>query len=284
MGPESNGYISKGCISKCRIGSLNRYQKTDHDRVADWLIKTAPAEAVVCVSSHLTPHLSHRETCYSFPVPEGLARADYILIDVNETYMNDFGIVRPELSQREETHQTVAQLLDDTNLSLIAYEDGLFLFKRGSDRKSAFSFSVAELDSTTPNTDGRPLEVSAGLHLLSQALIPQENGSTLFFRTWQVTKPIDRPIFLVTVLHRKGQEYRVLHIPSLLVRSVNTWQPGKRYTEQFTITLPAEWKTHDSTQEIRVYQVPQNDALFFKGGIVLGSVSLAPSALTPSPP
>lgn len=266
--PDAHGH------GRYYFGSLYRYQKTDHDQVADRFIKMIPPDAVVCASSHLSPHLTHRETCYTFPVPEGLARADYLLIDVNETYMNDSGIVTPNVSQREETHQTVARLLSATDLSLIAYEDGLFLFKRASDRKSVSFFSVTESDPTAEDTAGRPLEVSAGLHLLNQSLIPQKNGSTLFSRTWQVTQPIDKPIFLVTVLHRNGEEYRVLHIPSLLLRSVNTWLPGKTYTEQFMITLPAEWQAPDLRQEIRGYQTPQNDALFFRDGTVIGKVPL----------
>ena len=98
-----------------------------HAAVIKSFFSDIPREASVSTMSDLAPHLSAREKIYLFPV---VADADTLLFDsdMEANYWPHTG-----LKARAEAARDLAPLIQSGQFGLIRSEDGVLLFKRGSD-------------------------------------------------------------------------------------------------------------------------------------------------------
>jgi uncharacterized membrane protein len=100
-------------------GNFTLPEVTEHDRLAQELIKLVPQEAVVSAQSNLNPHLSQRETMYMFPRVED---AEYVFFDVTA----DSWPIHPN-----DQYRLYQSLTEEEGFGVLAAKDGYILLRKG---------------------------------------------------------------------------------------------------------------------------------------------------------
>lgn len=100
----------------------NDTRVSDHDRIADRVLRQVPADAVVSATNSLGAHLSARRRILSFP---RLLDATWIAVDETKLSTHDRLVALPAA-------QRLVSLRRDPRWQLVASEDGILLFRRAA--------------------------------------------------------------------------------------------------------------------------------------------------------
>ena len=109
-----------------------RFPRPDpHAAVVESFVRQIPRDAVVSTMSDIATHLTARRTIYLFP---DVADAEYLLLDTDPraNYWPHEG-----LKARERAIRDMLPQIQSGQFGLMRSEDGVMLFKRGSDRRRA---------------------------------------------------------------------------------------------------------------------------------------------------
>lgn len=197
-----------------------RWEVTDHDRLAQRFIEQIPPDAPLTAQGKLYPHLSNRITAYQTP---DINDAEYVFLDVTTgtwpIHPNDLRTL-------------FGDLLASGDFGILDAADGYILLKRG---ESAIALPDAFYDfARVPTAEPQfPLTIDFGgeLRLLGydvlDTLDDRRRPQTAVRLYWQALKPIERPLRLYPFF--VDGEARVFEDTSLRPLLTQTWFPPQQW-------------------------------------------------------
>ncbi|PDW01514.1 DUF2079 domain-containing protein [Candidatus Viridilinea mediisalina] len=219
------------------------YGVIPRDQVKDrFLAEHVPPKAPLAASMFLAPRLVDRETLYVVRyaddpggerLPRLLPQVDYVLADglFDWRRIVDGRLVGGTLYERAE----IAILLNDPAFDLVAARDGLLFFQRAAPPAAVLT---QELELPAQATHSEP-KASFGPISLLHAEITQVAGRR--YRAsfeWRLDGTLpERDWFAVSQLGERD-DARFVHLPSVALQPITTWQVGQVVREQFELVIP----------------------------------------------
>jgi hypothetical protein len=190
-------------------------------------------QGVVAAQNHLNPHVSQRDTIYTFP--HELEGVDYVFLDISSP---------PTFRTRMEEYRTaVRELLNSEEWGLVWAIDGYLLFQRGAPQASPGQefYDFLRADGIG---DASPVEATFGDSIqLSGLRVVQNKGLAIEVRTYwrRVGNPEDLHIF-VGLVDENGQP--ISH--GFSETDVSYWDP------------PSQWMPGELIHDRAMLQIPAN--------------------------
>ena len=228
--------------------NLHQFRVTEHDRIADKIIKMIPQEARVSASNHLASHLSQRETIYHFPQPKNFNNIDFIMVDLLEYFAYEW-------IPRNEEVRFLRDLLSGEDFSLAFYEDGILLLQRGLKKEKGYYLKAAKVKGAFPqyslNVSFNERLLLIGYDLKNEYLEVGKKQRIVYY--WQVLKDFDkkfshstfsfvenlnREYILIDTFENKGKKIRLVHLPTYILYPPENWKAGDIIKEGFDFYIP----------------------------------------------
>jgi hypothetical protein len=177
----------------------------------------------------------------------------------------------------------IRQLLVNGSFRLVSQDDGLLLLKRaGSTAVSGWDLEIAsvakgQLAATTLHDFGDRMR------LVSYELLPDDATPRHYRVTydWQVLDGFAEPfefryginaeddvqtrstdyVLVDTFRGSQGEAYRVVHLPSFLLRPPAEWRAGELLRETYQFELPADLPAESYHWQVGLYTVPRYFAI-----------------------
>jgi len=243
-------------------GNLHNFRVTAHDHVTDRFIRSIPPNVPISVSGGIAPHLTHRETCYSFPYPEEMGQVDYVLVDLLENHATPW-------IPREREREKIAALLQDERFALVAAQDGLLLFAKGKAhglKQRATMVKEAHPQFKVHHPFGNRLEL-VGYDAPSGPWRPGQTVRLTYY--WKVlpgfAKPftslpycgemesLDRDILIADVFICGAWQWRQVHLPTYLLFPPTQWKAGMLLREEMDWPVPDDLPAGEYTWTMGLY-------------------------------
>lgn len=122
-------YFSYGNLRPLGPEYIDSYQISAHDQLAERFIVQIPTDAIISAQSDLAPHVSQREITYVFPT---VLEADYVFLDTQSTIFPVHLFPIDDMTPEQAYREYIRQLLYEDDFTVVDYEDGWALLKRGS--------------------------------------------------------------------------------------------------------------------------------------------------------
>jgi uncharacterized membrane protein len=212
------------------------YAYTQHDAIADSLIRTVPKGVPIAADAHLRSKLADRKWAFIHPYPTDSTRADFFLFDFFE---------RREYDDVWRNRQRVAALMRSGNFSLLSNTDGLIIIeKKHADGFNAMWLERVQADVPIP---------SSGYTVQSIGIRPEKNGYIMDMRFCKGSDSLSGSAFISLFIDRKTNDtIRVLHLASYTIAKLEQLNPGF-FQESFWFSIPAGKQFDTRTHEIWLY-------------------------------
>jgi uncharacterized membrane protein len=269
----------------------NFYVADAHDHRTDNLVAQVPVTEPVIASEFLVARLARRPEVYHFfdpPTAQQLAGVDTAVVDLFDINVPKSVSLRTVVGASDEAAPTmgrdlVRQLLVNGGFRLVLQDDGLLLLKRaGSTPVSGWDLEIAtvatgQLAATTLHDFGDRMR------LVSYDLSPASDTPRHYRVTydWQVLDGFAEPfefryginaeddvqtrstdyVLVDTFTGRQGEAYRVVHLPSFLLRPPAEWRAGELLRETYEFELPADLPAGSYHWQVGLYTVPRYFAI-----------------------
>jgi len=205
----------------------------DHERLATRFFQQVPPNAVLSAQTTLNPHLSQRETIYSFPLME--EDTEYVLLDVTAS-------IYP-LTDQAEYYEQVRALLEG-DFGVVAAEDGYLLLKRDEPRRSLPpSFYTFVYANVADVPDGPVIDFGGVLRLRGVTIVA-ERGNVMRLRAWwELISGEEIPAgcnLRVSLVDEAGQTFpgSEQYLAATLWYPPATWSPGEIIVTEARMQLP----------------------------------------------
>jgi uncharacterized membrane protein len=249
------------------LGPITPYYKgsyviDSHDRTLSRLERLIPPHASLSAAPNLVPHLSKRQTIYSFSYASD--SMDYVIIDTKDRTWSQF---------LEDYRDHAQQLLANPNYGVIAAEDGVVVFKRGSPNKDILPYQ--RLVEANPQYNKEVIFNEEPVRLLGYDFnwSVDEYGDNLALISlyWQASWRPSQDLRIRLELSHDKKNFVEEHWSGWDIYPSSRWQPGEVVKETYKIRLPARSSPGEYKLLLRLSSywtalvpanVPSNQGLF----------------------
>jgi len=259
------GYLPGGANARL-------FRVSDHDRVAQTLVRQIERHEAVSAQDKLNPHTAGRFTSYIYPRvddPE-VGNADVVFVDVT-------GPAWPQ--HPNDLYASVQDLLAG-DFGIADARDGYLLLRRGALQRTLPEPFYTPWRGNWPAPSVRPpgtLQAEAGegaarfgdaLELLGVDVASDEHGEVIVRSQWRALRQIDEPLHLhfvyQTIEGERPFDSRFYPPVVMLWYPVTQWQPGETV---LVTTLPWAMETETFALLIGVHagELPEEGALPIDG-------------------
>ncbi len=248
--------------------NLQQFRITEHDKIADKIVKLVPPKSSLSASNHLGAHLSQRETIYHFPEPRDFSQIDCILVDLLE-YFPIPG------APREDEIAALRKILLDNKFYLKKSEDGFLFFKKGrADNINNYFVNVSVVKETGPLfpiglTFNRRLKL-IGYNLKDNYLKAGKQQRIIYY--WQVLEDFNKEFsytyfgskeklkteyILSDTIEKNEVSFRLVHLPLYIIYPPQDWRAGDIIKEEFDFYVPENIPAGVYKWKIGLYVAPE---------------------------
>jgi hypothetical protein len=239
-----------------------RYQVTEHHRLAVQAVNLIPGDAKVATQDPYVPHLSHREHIYLYPwIRIGLENIDYVLLD---RYLHPYPL------QPHEMQAKIDDMIADTAYVIEWEADGIFLFHRGGEPLP--SFDVDAIAGESMRLDR--VEVAAGdedgiFHAVAQEPVRLERGQKVRVSLyWEALAPpnAERTVS-IRIADASGALAAIYdNLPGQGKKPTSWWQEGWKIRDVYYLTVSPEAQPGQGSLDVMVYDTISSETVPFQGG------------------
>ena len=245
------------------------YLVDSHDRTLRYFQRLIPPQASVSAAPNLVPHLSQRRTIYAFSYASD--SVDYVIIDTKDRTWPQF---------LEDYRKAAQQLLANPDYGVIAAEDGVVLFKRGSPNEDMLPYErPAQAD---PQYSKDVVFGEQPIRLLGYDFTwtVEESGDSLALVSlyWQAGEGLSQDLRTRLELSYGKKSFIEDHWSAWNIYPSSRWQPGEVVKESYKVRLHAGSPPDDYSLLLRLSSeqaaLTPVDVANDRGLFLLGTFSL----------
>jgi uncharacterized membrane protein len=241
------------------------YVIDSHDHTISRLKTLIPAKASLSAAPHIVPSLAKREVIYAYSFASD--SVDYVIIDTKDRtwaqFLNDY-------------QKYTQQLLANPNYGVIAAEDGVVVFQRGSTNKDILPYQKLTLADPQYKTEVTFADQPVKLLGYDFKWMAEESGANvaLISLYWQSSQRIGQDLRIRSELDSYNNSFIEEHWLGWNIYPTGQWKQNEIVKESYKMKLPAHLSMGDYKLQLKLSSywdaliptnVPNNEGLFVLG-------------------
>lgn len=255
---------------KSNVFDYSKWEITPHHKVVKKIIDKIPQDASLTALDILAPHAADRHELYVFE--DNIGKVDYVLYDFNAKKFVTVVRTSFDLPYFWPFNEKIEALLKNRDYGIVAYEDGVILFKKGANYEAGL-MKLAYAHGAEVH-EFNEQEITPSLKYIgSRQSEPFERGfnmesrkdryflKMLHFTTfWSARKDFPDDYSFVYKIHNQDAEYLIEHEPVFGLFPTEKWIEGELVRDNVFWVAPREMQPGTYTVSVAVINHSQQEA------------------------